>query len=98
MNKLIAIGIAATVTMLMGIVAAQGTLSSPGYSQANVAGTCHGVFGSYMGTVLDGLGYISMLEPATGNLGTGTVNSNPYYCAFTGSSVTTPWHPVPQTT
>jgi hypothetical protein len=83
-------------TLLVGIAAAQGTLVSPGYYQANEAGSCHGVFGSYFGTVIGGLGnLISSLEPATGNLGTGTANSNPLYCSYTGQELTSPWHPVP---
>ncbi|MCL5786777.1 MAG: hypothetical protein M1520_01070 [Candidatus Marsarchaeota archaeon] len=96
MNKTTAIGISVlAITMLFSMVSAQGTLQSPGYNQANEAGTCHGVFGSYFGTIIGGLGsLISSFEPATGNLGTGTSNSNPYYCSFTGETLTSPWHPV----
>ena len=98
MNRTLSIiGIGAVLaTLLVGIVGAQGTLQSSGYNQASEAGSCHGVFGSYFGTVIGGLGSsISSLEPATGNLGTGTGNSNPYYCSYTGDTLTTPWHPTP---
>ncbi len=79
------IGISAVLaTLLVGIAGAQGTLQSPGYGQSNVNGACRGVFGSYFGTVVGGLGYISTIAPLGDQ--TGANNANGEGCPYLGTT------------